>query len=105
MRAGSINCVVKLQALSSGEDAIGGQSTSWSDVATIWADIRYLSGLEAVKAGSEVSKASASARIRYRTDVKASMRLLHEGKAYEIKAVLPDVGKKRHVDLLCEVVS
>lgn len=95
---------VTLQQPATGEDAAGQPSTSWSDVATLWANIRLQSGLETIKAGAEKSIVRASVRIRYRTGITAGMRILHGTTAYNIEAVLPDPGK-RHVDLVCEVVA
>lgn len=44
------------------------------DVATVWADIRFQTGSEAVRADEPVSVAKASIRIRRRSDVAADMR-------------------------------
>lgn len=96
---------VKLQQLTEGQDEIGQPVTTWADVATIGADIRHLSGIESVKAGSETSTVKASIRILYRVGVTAGMRIVRGTTAYNITAVLPDVGKKRHVDLVCEVIN
>jgi len=77
----------------------------WDDVTPVWADIRHAGGLETVKAGAETSIVKASIRIRYRADLDTSMRVLYGEVAYHIKAILPDVVAKRHVDLVCEVAA
>jgi SPP1 family predicted phage head-tail adaptor len=105
MQAGKLNSCVKLQQLTSGQDEIGQPVQTWSDVATVWADIRHLSGLEVVKADSPASVVKASIRIRYRTGINAGMRVLHGATAYNITAVLPDEAKKQYTDLACEVVN
>lgn len=105
MRIGALNCSVTIQHLTSDQDEIGQPVTTWADVATVWADIRHISGIEAVKADATASTVRASIRIRYRTDVNAGMRVLHGSTVYNITAVLPDVAKKQYVDLVCEVIN
>lgn len=73
---------------------------AWADVATIWANIRHLSGSETIKADAQTSVVKASIRIRWRTDVKAGMRVLASGAVYAIEAVLPDLQRREFVDLV-----
>lgn len=69
----------------------------------VWADIRHLSGTESIKAGAVTSVVSASARIRWRTDVTAAHRVMLEERAYNVEAVLPD-SRHQYVDLLLKMV-
>ena len=105
MQAGTLNKRVKIQHLVAGQDAIGQPVQTWSDVATVWASLRYLNGVEAIKATADVSMAKVSVRIRYRADITPGMRVLHGTIAMDIEAVLPDETGKVHVDLACVVVS
>ncbi len=105
MRAGALTRRIVIQQHVSGQDEIGQPIDVWTDVATVWADIRHTSGLEAVRGGAEVSTVKVSVRIRYRTDVHAGMRVIHETYVYNILAVLPDVAGREFVDLVCEVLT
>lgn len=105
MQAGRLNRRCVLQAPGTTTDEIGQPIPGWTDVATVWGDIRLKSGLESIKAGSPVSTVQASIRIRYRAGINAGMRVVHNLVAYEIKAVMPDVGGREYVDLVAEVVS
>ena len=105
MQAGRLNRRCTLQTPNTATDEIGQPIPGWTDVATVWADIRMKSGLESIKAGAPVSVVQASVRIRYRSGVNAGMRLLHNLQAYEILAVQPDVGGHEFVDLICQVVA
>jgi len=100
-----LNRKCQLQSPSQSVDELGQPIPGWTDVATVWADIRMKSGLESIKAGAVVSTVQASVRIRYRTGVNAGMRLTHNLVNYSIVAVQPDVGGREYVDLVCEVVS
>jgi len=103
MKAGLLRHRVTLQTLTVGQDEIGQPVTTWTDTAILWADVRYLSGLSAIKAGADVSLSKVSIRLRYRA-ISAGQRVLHDGKAYAIEAVLPE-AKREYVDLVCEVAS
>lgn len=105
MQAGRLNRRCTLQQPGTTTDALGQPIPGWTDVATVWADIRMKSGLEAIKAGAVVSTVQASIRIRYRAGVNAGMRVVHNLVAYEILAVQPDVGGREYVDLVCQVVT
>ena len=105
MQAGRLNRRCALQSPGTATDEIGQPIPGWTDVATLWADIRMKSGLEAIKAGAPVSTVQASIRVRYRAGINAGMRVVHNLTAYEILAVQPDVGGREYVDLVCQVVS
>ena len=102
--ASSLNQRVTIEHLVSGQDAIGQPVQTWTTLATVWADVRHLSGLETIKADAETSVVKASIRIRYRADVNATMRATLDGRVYAIKAVLPG-GRKAWLDLACEVIN
>lgn len=105
MNIGQLRNLVKIQRHTTGQDSIGQPNTAWTDVATVWADIRYQRGMEAIRGGAEVGTAQCSIRIRWRTDVTTDMRVLYGSTAFEIKAVLPDMVTRGHVDLACQVVN
>lgn len=99
------NRLVTLQRLVDGQDSIGQPVQTWSDVAHVYANIQYLSGIETIKAGAEASTARVSIRIGYRTDVTAAMRVSIGETVFHVKTVLPDEARKQHVDLACEVAA
>jgi SPP1 family predicted phage head-tail adaptor len=104
MQAGRLNSRVTIQAPSTDVDEIG-QPVLWVDFAEVWADIKLKSGMETIKAESVTSTVKASMRIRYRTDINASMRVLHNGGIYSILAVMPDVAGHDFLDLAVQVVA
>ena len=109
MQAGRLNRRCTLQAPGTTQDELGQPIPGWTDVATVWADIRMKlslkSGLESIKAGAPVSVVQASIRVRYRAGITAGMRVVHNLQAFNITAVMPDVGGREYVDLIAEVVN
>jgi SPP1 family predicted phage head-tail adaptor len=105
MNIGEYNRQVTIESLGTGCDEIGQPSQVWTVFSYAWANIRFISGVEAVKGGAETSIAKASIRIRYRTNITEAMRVQYNGITYQIKAILPDEAKREYVDLACEVVK
>lgn len=101
MRIGKLNRRVSLQQSGTERDAAGQAIASWTEIAKPWADIRYLNGKEYATSGTVVSGATVSVRIRYRTDVKASMRVVYGETIFNILAVLPDEERRDRLDLAC----
>jgi SPP1 family predicted phage head-tail adaptor len=102
MLAGKLRHPVKLQAPLDTQDAEGQPTIGWTDVASIWADIRFVNGLESLKSDALVSVARCSIRIRARSGVTAGMRIAEGSTYYDIKAILPDLTGRRFIDLSCE---
>ena len=105
MKAGMLNSRVTLQTLATGTDAIGQPVTTWADFASVWANIRYLSGIETVKADAQTSVVKASIRIRRRTDITSAMRVVFGTTTFQINVVLPDEQGREHIDLSVEVIT
>jgi SPP1 family predicted phage head-tail adaptor len=105
MRAGKLNKRVTIQKLGDDQDDDGQPIQTWQDVATVWANVRNLNGVETVKADADTSIVKASIRIRLRRDVTAGMRVVLRDKVYEIIACLPDEEKDEHLDLACKVID
>ena len=104
INAGRLNHRITIEQRGAGQDAWGQPVETWEPVAELWASVLYLSGLSAIKAGADVSISKVSIRIRHRAGLNAGMRVLHDGKVFDIQAVLPD-GARQFVDLVCEVVA
>ena len=105
MRSGSLNRWVIIQKQEVVRDPVGGVIVKWVDFATVPANIKGLSGSESIKADAEVSVVKVSIRIRYRTDIDASMRIKRGDTVYEIRAVLSDEARQEHIDLVCEAIN
>lgn len=105
LRAGELRDKVVIQQKTSGTDAWGAPlPEAWADYASVWANIRFLSGTESIKAGADTSIVKASIRIRWRTDITAGMRVVAGAQTFDIEAVL--YGQRReYVDLQAKRVS
>jgi SPP1 family predicted phage head-tail adaptor len=106
MRAGSLNDRVSLQQPATGQDVIGQPSIGSVEVGKLWANIRFLSGIQAVKADAPASVSKVSIQIRKRAGVLPNMQIVDAaGIVYRIDAVLPDKGHRDRINLACAVVN
>ena len=80
----------------------GGEVVTWADLATVWANIKPLTGQELLAARQSVATALVTTQIeiRYRSDLDSKMRVVHGSQVYEIVAVLPD-ERQTMTKLLC----
>lgn len=97
-----MNHRITLLSRATGTNAAGRPINDWTDDATIWADVRFQSGAEAIRGGAESSIVKISVRIRTRPDVNGSMRIRYKGVEYDIKSVLPDNNDRQFAFLVCE---
>lgn len=101
---GKLKSHIVIEQQASGQDADGQPNGAWSTLATVWANIRYGTGAEAIRGGVVSSEAKVSIRIRRRTDVTSAMRITYGGATFQILAVLPNEVDRKFLDLACEVI-
>ncbi len=73
-------------------DGAGGYTRSWQDVGDLWAEITAVSGKsiygrERLYGGQLQSEISHKIVIRYRSTVSTSMRLVFDGRIFNIRAI------------------
>lgn len=103
MQAGRLRHRLQLQQLQAVQDTDDGTvAEAWADVDTVWAEIVPLSGRELMAAASVQASVNTRITIRWREGVVPTMRGLHQGEIFNIKAVLPDPTLRRWLTLMCE---
>ncbi len=106
MRAGGLHRRVIIQKTEDHRDPSGQVIHVWSDLATVWAEIKGISGRELMSSGAVFSEATIRIWMRYRDDVTTANRLIYtlpniQGQVYSILAVIPDDRYSR-LELLCK---
>ena len=107
LKAQQLNRRVTFQRKAGGADEWGQPLDNWTDVFTCWAGIETISGVgfvnqEFIAADREVSRATASIRIRNRRvppDATMRVLLLPKRTVYEIRVVLPDTRDNRFLNV------
>ncbi len=104
MRAGDLRHRVTIQQKSVTRDTYGAEVVSWTDVVTVWAEITDLSGREYFDAQKVNAEVNTKVRIRHRTDLVPTMRVVEGSRTLEVLAVIDTDGRKRETVLMCKEV-
>ena len=91
LRAGQLTRRLCIQRRSTVQNSVGEPQLSWTDVATVWADIEPLTGRELESAQRMVSEVSHQIMVRYQpmfadTQLLASYRGLYKGRVFNLQA-------------------
>lgn len=101
MDSGSMDQRVTLQSRSVVKDAMGQDTITWVDVATVWARRINQRSAEAFQAAQMGDDDVVELHIRHRTDVRTTWRLQWGGVGYDITSVSDFGGRKDRTRLLC----
>ena len=93
---------VTIEQKTAGADAWGQPVETWETVAIVPAEVWPLSGREYIAAQAEQAGVTTKITVRYQAGIEPAMRITHDGKTYNIRAVLPDPTARRHLTLMCE---
>lgn len=88
MRAGSLRHRLTLQEKSVTRDSYGGETITWVDVRTIWAELNPWTMREELVERRKQGESIIGAKIRS-VDIDLSMRLLFDGTGYQIVNIDP----------------
>lgn len=100
LNAGQLDRRITIQARAAGADARGQASGAWETFTTVWAMPMPKAGREFFGADQMQAELGFAWRIRYRTDVLPTMRVLEGSTPYEITAVVPSFNRE-WLDLMC----
>ena len=111
MKGGQLRHRVIIQQRALAQDASGALAPTWHTLGTVWAEVRSIGGVErlAPQVDGMVALATHQARMRKRAagiTPTPSMRLLWDGRTFEITSVLdPDNRGIQQVLTLFEIVE
>lgn len=96
MKSGDLKHYVTLQQPTAGAaDTYGETTDAWAAVAKVWAHVAPLQGREAVYAAQINPQTTHKITIRYRSDIAATWRILHDGRYFHLTAPPRNVGEGR----------
>lgn len=83
-------------------DEIGQPIEAWTPYAAVWAAVEPLNGREFIAAQAVQSEITIRVRLRYRQEVLPADRVGHDGKFYDITAVINPKSGNVELVLMCE---
>jgi SPP1 family predicted phage head-tail adaptor len=101
LRSGDLRRRVTVQQRTVSVDTFGQQAVSWSSFLECWADIQPSSGRELIAAQAQQSEVTHQVVIRYRSGVLPAMRVLYQGRVFDIQSVIDVDTQHRRLALMC----
>ena len=105
LRSGLMDRLAAVQAPTESANGIGEPILTWSDFATRWIAILPLSGNEQMTAMAQEGSVTHRVRMRYTSGMKPKMRLVAEGRTFEVMSVVERGRKEEHELMVTEVVD
>jgi SPP1 family predicted phage head-tail adaptor len=105
VRAGQLARRLRIQRRNIVQDSFGEPQLTWTDVATVWADIAPLTGRELESAQRMASEVSHQITVRFQplfadTRVVAGYRAIYKGRIFNIQACMNEDERNAVVTLL-----
>lgn len=100
MQIGRLNRRITIESKTVTRDAYGGETITWSTVATVWAAVLPIRGREYVairQAGAELTTRFV---IHYREGITPAMRVSYNGGQYNIEEVIDSEDGHRFLELM-----
>lgn len=108
MNIGKLNTRARIEQKSVTQDATyGSETVTWALLAVVWCEKQDVlpSKSESVKNGLAVSLNQSRVRMRYRSDVDSTMRIVIAGQVYQIVAGPAVLGNNEGLELMIEKAS
>lgn len=105
MRSGKRNRRITIQRRDNSKNDSGGSIASWVTVATPWAGINNMSGMErsaTLHQGGETADARTTFTMLYLSGIDETMRVLYGGKVFNIRFVNDVLERHKTLILTCD---
>lgn len=89
MNVGKMRHRIEIQTYSNTKNEIGELTKGWVTYKTLWAEKKQLRGSNTTTGDKEGIEYTYRFKVRYRTDLDESMRIVHKGIVYDIKHINP----------------
>ena len=102
MNSGDLRHRIIIQEKISSRDTYGMEKITWSHVSEVWASAEPLRGQEYLEARRLQADIDVRFRMRYRDGIKPAMRVLHDGRIFDIQGVIHVKEAGRELQLMCK---
>ncbi len=99
MRSGPLKHLIMIQVNEQARDGYGAVIDNWVDFAPARADVRDIASSERYVSQSLNSVITKKFFIRYIEGITADMRIVHDGKTYDIDPPVDTSGKRRMLEI------
>lgn len=102
MIIGALRNRISIQSKTKTADGIGGFTTSWTTVSTVWANVKPMSAREINIADRIAPNTSHVITIRHRDGVSEQQRIVFDSRTFAINGITTnEEGKAKYLVLFC----
>jgi SPP1 family predicted phage head-tail adaptor len=102
MNPGRLRHRITIQQHQVTQDELGNNIETWSDWATIWANIRPVSGREYFQAAATNAEDNVRINIRYRSGIDPlRMRVVYGNRVFDILSAIDLYERHREIEMVC----
>ena len=101
MRAGSLRHRIIIQSKQKTPDGEGGWTYTWEDMAEDWANVMPLRAEEKLQYQQVNVQASHEITMRYRPDINNELRVVYNGRYFDIVELINVGERNRELKLIC----
>jgi len=98
--AGKLWARVTVQQQTQARNDVGETTLTWSDYATVWADVRSLGGREAERYAETIGLSTHKVTIRFLDGLTSSMRVIYNDRTLEIGQI-NEIDRRWYQELIC----
>lgn len=92
---------ITIEQVTKSRDTFGEPIETWSDLVSMWAQVRPLRAQEQFKTEQDIVFADTEFRIRYRPDINHEMRVNYDGNLYDIESII-ELGRREGLRLIAK---
>lgn len=92
---------VVFQTQSTTRDTFGAEVQTWNTYATVWGSVQDIRGSKMLAAEQYEAQVTTMVIIRWRSDITPAMRIVADGRTFEIETIRDEEGRHRELVLLC----
>lgn len=104
MRAGSLDTRISIQRRVATQDTAGEPALAWETVAERWASLERTPGREIWNSAQRAGRVPTVFRLRYLAGVTPDMRVVAQGRVFDIKSVVRPSGRAAELSLVCDEI-
>lgn len=104
MNPGDLRHRITFQELTTNTNENGFEAETWEDFKTAWAAVSNLNGREYYQAAQVQAENTVKFTIRYLEGIDPSMRILFQGKQYNITSIDNIKYQNRHIEIKAQEV-
>jgi len=95
---------ITIQNFTETTNSYGETVQTWTDFATVWADVKQQSARETWSAG-KISEVEKTFTIRYMDGITSEMRIQYDGQNYQITGAPREIGRREGLEIMTKVTT